>query len=84
MAGLDALIPPGSASVGAVASSGHPLTLPAGPSEVGKASGTTPTDADLLHVAAANWLTYNRDYAGDRYSPLSQIDTGNVASLKRA
>ncbi|MDB6082915.1 MAG: hypothetical protein JWN43_796 [Gammaproteobacteria bacterium] len=82
MAALDALIPPGSAPAAAVASSGHPLTLPAGPSEVAKATGTAPTDNDLLHVAAANWLTYNRDYGGDRYSPLSQINTGNVANLQ--
>jgi alcohol dehydrogenase (cytochrome c) len=82
-AGLDALIPPGSAESRG-ASSGTPAVLPAGPqtSEVGKASGGVPTDAELLNVAAADWLTYNRDYAGDRYSPLARIDTGNVASLR--
>src|SRR5690606_19722663 len=30
---------------------------------------------------AADWLTYGRDYAETRYSPLDQIDTGNVARL---
>jgi alcohol dehydrogenase (cytochrome c) len=84
MAGLDALIPLGSdaGSANALASSNHPLTLPQGPAEVGKATGTTPTDADLLHVAPADWLTYNRDYAGDRFSPLAQITAANVTALQ--
>lgn len=29
----------------------------------------------------ANWLMYNRTYNGWRYSPLSQINTGNVGKL---
>lgn len=29
-----------------------------------------------------SWRTYNQDYAGQRYSPLKQIDTQNVARLK--
>ena len=32
----------------------------------------------------ADWPTYNRDLAGTRYSPLKQIDAGNVAKLMRA
>jgi alcohol dehydrogenase (cytochrome c) len=28
-----------------------------------------------------NWLTYSRDYTGQRYSPLDQIHTGNVHRL---
>ena len=32
--------------------------------------------------AAADWPTYNRDLAGTRYSPLDQIDTGNVGALE--
>ena len=28
-----------------------------------------------------NWLTYSRDYTGQLYSPLSQINAGNVARL---
>ena len=31
---------------------------------------------------AADWPTYNRDLAGTRYSPLDQIDTGNVGALQ--
>src|SRR4249920_3383072 len=32
---------------------------------------------------ASDWPTYNRDLAGTRYSPLTQINTTNVASLTR-
>src|SRR6185369_7249741 len=31
-----------------------------------------------------NWLTYSRDYTGQRYSPLAQIHTGNVGKLRIA
>src|SRR5947199_10866494 len=31
-----------------------------------------------------NWLTYSRDYTGQRYSPLDQIHTGNVSKLRVA
>src|SRR5207244_3495704 len=34
--------------------------------------------------AAAEWHTYNHDLAGTRYSPLSQINTSNVARLTQA
>jgi quinoprotein glucose dehydrogenase len=34
--------------------------------------------------ADADWPTYNRDLAGTRYSPLTQINTTNVATLKQA
>jgi len=33
---------------------------------------------------AADWPMYHRDLAGTRYSPLSQINTGNVTQLKQA
>src|SRR5215831_13376698 len=32
----------------------------------------------------ADWPMYNRDLAGTRYSPLTQINTVNVANLKMA
>ena len=32
--------------------------------------------------AAADWPTYNRDLAGTRYSPLAQINTRTVSSLR--
>jgi len=31
-----------------------------------------------------NWLSYSRDYTGQRYSPLEQINAGNVAKLRIA
>src|SRR5712671_4159453 len=33
--------------------------------------------------ADADWPTYNRDLAGTRYSPLTQINTTNVTNLKQ-
>ena len=33
---------------------------------------------------AADWPMFNRDLAGTRYSPLTQINTGNVSKLTRA
>src|SRR6187401_2051954 len=33
---------------------------------------------------ASDWPTYNRDLAGTRYSPLTQINTTNVSTLTRA
>ena len=30
----------------------------------------------------SDWLTYNRTLAGDRFSPLKEIDRSNVAQLK--
>src|SRR5262245_46604021 len=32
----------------------------------------------------ADWPMYNRDYAGTRFSPLTQIDTSNVSKLTKA
>jgi glucose dehydrogenase len=32
--------------------------------------------------ADGDWLTYNRTLAGDRFSPLKEIDRSNVAQLK--
>src|SRR5262249_54403403 len=31
-----------------------------------------------------NWLTYSRDYTGQRYSPLDQINVSNVGKLRVA
>src|SRR5262245_21048819 len=37
----------------------------------------------ILHAdkEPGNWLSYSRDYTGQRYSPLDQINTGNVGKL---
>lgn len=57
------------------------LSLPAAPSNVAEASTTSPGQNELLHPADRDWLMYNRDYQGWRYSGLHQITTANVASL---
>ena len=36
---------------------------------------------DILHSPSQNWLTYHGDYRAHRYSPLTQINRGNVAGL---
>jgi alcohol dehydrogenase (cytochrome c) len=46
------------------------------------ASATSPAAApEAQRVAAADWPAYNRTLAGDRFSPLDEIDRGNVAQL---
>jgi alcohol dehydrogenase (cytochrome c) len=37
--------------------------------------------ADLLQLPTNNWPTYNGDYSGRRYSPLSSINQTNVTGL---
>jgi quinohemoprotein ethanol dehydrogenase len=46
-------------------------------------SSEQPDDAALAAAAAApeTWLSYGRDYAETRFSPLAAIDAGNVARL---
>ena len=36
---------------------------------------------DHADAEAGNWLSYGRTYGEQRYSPLTQIDTGNVGQL---
>ena len=38
----------------------------------------------LLHPGTDSWPTYNGDYSGRRYSPLTQINQSNVSSLALA
>jgi len=48
--------------------------------------GTTPAAAQTAVRQAAtggNWVTYGGPLAGDRYSPLSEITTANVARLRQ-
>ena len=35
------------------------------------------------NTRAGDWPMYNRDLAGTRYSPLTQINTGNVTQLEQ-
>ena len=34
-------------------------------------------------ISAGDWPMYNRDLAGTRYSPLTQINTANVTKLEQ-
>ena len=46
------------------------------------ASVLAPVAQEPQRSAAANWPMYNRDLAGTRYSPLAQINTRTVSSLR--
>ena len=56
--------------------------FPQPPHTVRPASGSSPQDAQLLRMADGDWLTFNRTLAGDRFSPLAQIDAGNAHQLQ--
>jgi len=45
--------------------------------------GFAPLSAQSPASTANDWPTYNRTYAGDRYSPLTDITTANVARLRQ-
>ncbi len=47
-----------------------------------KPLGKGPAQSELLAPDAADWLYHTGNYAGTRYSPLDQITTANVGSLK--
>ena len=59
------------------------LLLAAGCAEPELAASRTVDDARLRAAAdePGSWLTYGGTYAEEHYSPLAQIDTGNVAEL---
>src|SRR2546421_9518252 len=53
------------------------------------ASGLTPRDVDAqaigtIEQASDNWLSNGRTYGEQRYSPLRQINAGNVAHIGKA
>ncbi len=37
---------------------------------------------EILHPASGDWLTYNGEVSGNRYSPLAQINTANVKRMQ--
>lgn len=41
-----------------------------------------PKPAAMSAVTAGDWASYNRTLAGDRFSPLAEIDRGNVSKLR--
>jgi PQQ-dependent dehydrogenase (methanol/ethanol family) len=56
-------------------------SLPSAPTVRGVAGSSDPDDAELMQPDPGDWLRYNRDFQGQRFSPLSQITPSNVASL---
>lgn len=57
-------------------------TLPPWPAPPDRFANYTPvTEAMLSNPAPENWLTWRRSHKGQGYSPLEQIDTGNVGQL---
>jgi len=56
-------------------------SLPGKPVHFGIPTTTSPDDSALLRAGVGEWLGYNRDYKGQRYTPLAQINTANVATL---
>jgi PQQ-dependent dehydrogenase (methanol/ethanol family) len=80
--GLDVLIARNAQSgvaapTAAQANASYPIT----PQSSKPASTQVVADSDLRNIAPGDWLTYNRTLQGDRYSPLSQINTANVSTL---
>jgi alcohol dehydrogenase (cytochrome c) len=60
-------------------------TEPAAPVAPPATSAASPGKASASEapvVAAGDWPAYNRTLAGDRFSPLDEIDRGNVAQLR--
>ena len=68
-----------SSGVSAVAATGS--STPAGENVTGA---TAPTGPGWGIPADGDWTTQGRDYANTRYSPLSEIDTNTVSSLRIA
>lgn len=53
------------------------------PAQQGKGKATKAA-AKQTAIAPGDWPLYSRDLASDRFSPLTQINTSNVAQLKQA
>jgi alcohol dehydrogenase (cytochrome c) len=48
----------------------------------GPTKGATVAGAPASNVPVGDWPSYNRTLAGDRFSPLTEIDRSNVAAMK--
>ena len=69
----------GAASSNEIVRAAPPVTV-----DYGKPPGDVNVSDSMMANAdsdTANWLLDGRSYSNDRYSPLSQVNTGNVASL---
>jgi glucose dehydrogenase len=61
------------------------LLVQVGPAQQGKAKANKATPLKQVKaVPAGDWPLYSRDLTSDRFSPLKQINTGNVAQLQQA
>ena len=74
--------------IGHYATPGHTktVTVSAGQTAVGETTAISPAPAfsmdDLAALPTDNWPTNGGSLSNDRYSPLDQIDTGNIAKVK--
>jgi alcohol dehydrogenase (cytochrome c) len=69
------------AACAALLACGCERTAPSDPAPSGAVQAAAPALASP-QVAAADWPFYNRTLAGDRFSPLAEIDRSNVARLQ--
>ncbi len=60
------------------------LLVQVGPAQQGKAKRGTKAAAKQASIPPGDWPLYSRDLASDKFSPLTQINTRNVAQLKQA
>ena len=61
------------------------LLVQVGPAQQGKGKGTKAAPLKQVKaIPAGDWPLYSRDLASDRFSPLTQINTTNVAQLTQA
>ena len=75
------MLPP-DASMGIFDTSPVPAgKLPEAPDFVAQPSDTGPAQGELTDLHDGDWPMYNRDYRGQRYSPLAEITPANVKSL---
>jgi alcohol dehydrogenase (cytochrome c) len=67
-----------------LAVSGAPQETPPQSARPNQRATIRPVSADeLMNSPADDWLTYHGSFSGVHYSPLTQIDKGNVATLHR-
>jgi alcohol dehydrogenase (cytochrome c) len=76
-----ALLFEGGAAPAAAQSDAPPIDLPGPATLYGRAQLAKPDDADLVRANDADWLMYNRDYRGQRYSGLREINSQTAARL---
>ncbi|WP_181391927.1 PQQ-binding-like beta-propeller repeat protein [Deinococcus irradiatisoli] len=61
-----------------------PSTLPQATKSPKTTSSTLPTDQELMNAASSSdWLMYNKDFQGQRFSGLKQITADNAGDLKK-